>query len=65
MIISGGENIYPKEVEDVLYRHLKVVEVAVYGAPDKIWGEKVCATLNFHFTNWTKKLPVVFCGSQE
>ena len=45
MIISGGENIYPKEVEDVLYRHPKVVDAAVYGVPDKIWGEKVCAAI--------------------
>jgi len=45
MIISGGENIYPKEVEDVLYRHPKIAEVAVYGAPDEVWGEKVCAAV--------------------
>jgi fatty-acyl-CoA synthase len=45
MIISGGENIYPKEVEDVLFRHPKIAEAAVFGMPDKIWGEKVCAAV--------------------
>jgi fatty-acyl-CoA synthase len=45
MIISGGENIYPKEVEDVLFRHPKIAEAAVFGLPDDIWGEKVCAAV--------------------
>ena len=45
MIISGGENIYPKEVEDILYRHPKVLEAAVYGVPDKIWGQRVHAAV--------------------
>lgn len=39
MIISGGENIYPAEVEDVLYRHPKIADVAVIGRPDPKWGE--------------------------
>ncbi|MGH2405836.1 MAG: acyl-CoA synthetase [bacterium] len=39
MIISGGENIYPAEVEDVLYRHPAVVEAAVIGVPHARWGE--------------------------
>ncbi|MCC5859637.1 MAG: o-succinylbenzoate--CoA ligase [Ectothiorhodospiraceae bacterium] len=39
MLISGGENVYPTEVEQVLYRHPKVQEVAVIGAPDERWGE--------------------------
>lgn len=45
MIIRGGENIYPKEVEEVLYRHAAVAEAAVCGVPDKIWGEEVVAFL--------------------
>jgi acyl-CoA synthetase (AMP-forming)/AMP-acid ligase II len=45
MIISGGENIYPKEVEDVLFRHPKIAEAAVFGLPDEIWGERVCAAV--------------------
>ncbi|MFQ6618919.1 MAG: class I adenylate-forming enzyme family protein, partial [Fidelibacterota bacterium] len=43
MIIRGGENIYPKEIEEVLYRHPKIAEAAVVGLPDKIWGEEVSA----------------------
>ena len=43
MIISGGENIHPVEVEDVLARHSGVQEVAVIGEPDPKWGERVVA----------------------
>jgi len=43
MIISGGVNIYPREVEDVLSRHPAVREVAVVGVPDGYWGERVKA----------------------
>lgn len=43
MIISGGENIYPREVEDVLLEHPAVREVAVIGVPDSKWGESVKA----------------------
>ncbi|HJS32921.1 MAG TPA: AMP-binding protein, partial [Alphaproteobacteria bacterium] len=43
LIISGGSNIYPREVEDVLQRHDGVAEVSVVGAPDPEWGEKVVA----------------------
>ncbi|RTR35716.1 fatty acid--CoA ligase [Robertmurraya yapensis] len=43
MIISGGENIYPREVEDVLYAHGGVLDVAVIGQPDDKWGETVTA----------------------
>lgn len=43
MVISGGENIYPREVEDVLYEHSGVLDVAVIGWPDEHWGEIVIA----------------------
>jgi fatty-acyl-CoA synthase len=43
MIISGGENIYPREIEEVLYSHPKIREAAVVGAPDPLWGEAVKA----------------------
>lgn len=43
MIISGGENVYPAEVENALYSHLKVADVAVIGVPDAKWGEAVKA----------------------
>ncbi len=43
MIISGGENIYPAEIEAVLYGHHAIAEVAVIGEPDAKWGESVTA----------------------
>jgi fatty-acyl-CoA synthase len=43
MIIRGGENLFPAEIEDVLYRHPGVAEVAVVGLPDERWGEVVAA----------------------
>jgi len=45
MIISGGENIYPAEVEEVLYRHPKILEAAVIGVHDEQWGEAVKAVV--------------------
>jgi long-chain acyl-CoA synthetase len=45
MIITGGENVYPREVEEVLYRHPAVHEVAVIGVPDPYWVEKVHAVV--------------------
>ena len=43
MIIRGGENIYPREIEDVLFTHANVADVAVVGIPDDKWGEQVAA----------------------
>jgi len=43
MIIRGGENIYPKEIEEALYKHQSILDAAVVGIPDKIWGEEVAA----------------------
>lgn len=45
MIVSGGENIYPAEVESVLYNHPSVADVAVIGVPDEKWGEAVKAVV--------------------
>ncbi|QDY99344.1 long-chain fatty acid--CoA ligase [Nitratireductor mangrovi] len=45
MIISGGENVYPAEIEDVLMRHSGVLEVAVIGQPDQRWGETPLAVV--------------------
>ena len=43
VIISGGSNIYPREVEEVLLKHARVREVSVIGRPDREWGEIVVA----------------------
>ena len=45
MIITGGENVYSREVEEVLYQHPAVSEAAVVGVPDVMWGEKVTAVI--------------------
>jgi long-chain acyl-CoA synthetase len=45
MIISGGVNIYPQEIENVLIAHPRVMDVAVFGAPDDEMGEKVVAVV--------------------
>ncbi len=45
MIIRGGENIYPREIEDILARHPDVADVAVVGVPDDTWGEEVAAVV--------------------
>jgi long-chain acyl-CoA synthetase len=45
MIVSGGENVYSTEVEEVLYRHESVLEAAVFGIPDARWGEAVHAVV--------------------
>jgi fatty-acyl-CoA synthase len=45
MIIRGGENIYPREIEEFLYTHPKVFDVQVYGVPDRKYGEQVMAAV--------------------
>jgi long-chain acyl-CoA synthetase len=45
MIVTGGENVYPAEVENVLARHPDVADVAVVGVPDEQWGEAVMAVV--------------------
>ncbi len=45
MIISGGVNIYPQEIEDAIVAHPKVMDVAVIGAPDEEMGERVVAVV--------------------
>lgn len=45
MILSGGENVYSTEVENALYAHPAVLEAAVFGRPDEILGERVCAAV--------------------
>lgn len=48
MVISGGENVYPAEVESVLFKHDAIAEVAVIGLPDEKWGEAVTAVAALH-----------------
>ena len=48
MIIRGGENIYPREVEEFLYQHPAISEVQVFGVPDEKMGEEVCAWIQLN-----------------
>jgi fatty-acyl-CoA synthase len=48
MIIRGGENIYPREIEDFLFTHAKVAMAAVFGVPDDYYGEEIMAWIQLH-----------------
>src|SRR5690606_28871635 len=65
MIISGGENIYPREVEDVLHGHDKVQDVAVLGIPDEKWGESVLAFVVAKDSSLTEQDLEEFCVNNE
>jgi fatty-acyl-CoA synthase len=43
MVIRGGENVYPREIEEFLYRHPRIQDVQVIGVPDHKYGEEICA----------------------
>ena len=43
LVIRGGENIYPREIEEFLHQHPKIADVYVVGVPDKRLGEELCA----------------------
>jgi fatty-acyl-CoA synthase len=57
MVIRGGENIYPREIEEFLYRHPKVQDVQVIGVPDPKYGEELCA--------WIRLKADVICTEEE
>jgi fatty-acyl-CoA synthase len=62
MVISGGENIYPREIEEVLYTHPKIAEAAVIGVPDDVWGESVKAVVVLKESETlTEKEVIEFC----
>ena len=57
MIIRGGENIYPREIEGFIFSHPKIREVQVFGVPDERMGEEVCA--------WVVPIPGVDIKQEE
>ena len=57
MVIRGGENVYPREIEEFLYRHPKIQDVQVIGVPDDRYGEEICA--------WVKLRPGVAANEEE
>jgi long-chain acyl-CoA synthetase len=65
MIITGGENVYPKEVENTLYRHPAIQEVAVIGIPDPYWVESVHAVVLLkEHAQATEEEIISFCREQ-
>ena len=65
MIITGGENVFPREIEEVLYTHPSVQEVAVIGIPDPYWVEKVHAVVSLKKgTSCTAEELIAFCKKQ-
>ncbi|MBS8224679.1 AMP-binding protein [Vannielia litorea] len=65
MIVSGGENIYPREIEEILNAHPQIAEVAVVGVPDKKWGEAVKAVVVARQPNQIGEAEVIaYCESR-
>ena len=65
MIVSGGENVYSIEVENVIYRHPAVAECAIIGVPDGRWGERVHAIVFLRpNSDLTLEELTVFCREQ-
>ncbi len=65
LIISGGKNIYPREVEEVLYEHPAVLEATVVGVPDDYWGEAVKAVVVLQPGQQVgEKEMIAFCGAR-
>lgn len=65
MIIRGGENIYPREVEEFLYTHPDILEVQVFGVPDKKFGEQVCTWIQVRDgTSLTTEQVYEFCDGK-
>ncbi|MGG0177207.1 class I adenylate-forming enzyme family protein [Gottfriedia acidiceleris] len=64
MIISGGENIYPAELEEVLYSHPDIIEAAVVGIPDPEWGESVKAYIVTRNNNLNEEEVIEYCQTK-
>ncbi len=61
MIVSGGENIYPAEIENALMRHEGIADAAVIGVPSEQWGESVMAVITRSDESLTEEAIVAFC----
>jgi fatty-acyl-CoA synthase len=65
MVIRGGENIYPREIEEFLYAHPKISDVQVFGIPDPKFGEQLCAWIRVKSgEQLTDREVVAFCKGQ-
>jgi fatty-acyl-CoA synthase len=65
MVIRGGENVYPREVEEFLYKHPKIMDVQVFGVPDAKYGEEICAWIKLRDgATMTQEEVCAFCRDQ-
>jgi len=65
MVIRGGENVYPREIEEYLYRHPKIQDVQVIGVPDEKYGEELCAWVKLKDGETSSEADIrAFCDGQ-
>ncbi len=65
MVIRGGENVYPREVEEFLFRHPKVEDVQIVGVPDEKYGEEICAWIKLRSGETCEEAEIrAFCQGQ-
>src|SRR5690606_27080637 len=65
MVIRGGENVFPREIEEYLFRHPKIEDVQVIGVPDPKFGEEICAWVKLRSGETaTHEEIVAFCKGQ-
>jgi fatty-acyl-CoA synthase len=65
MVIRGGENLFPREIEEFLHRHPKIADVQVVGLPDPLYGEELCAWIRLHPGESAEEVEIrAFCEGQ-
>ena len=65
MVIRGGENIYPREIEEFLYEHPDIEDVQVVGVPDEKYGEELCAWIRMKAGRRTRSTPTRSASSRS
>jgi fatty-acyl-CoA synthase len=65
MVIRGGENVFPREIEEYLFRHPKIEDVQVIGVPDPRYGEEICAWIKLRAGETSSREEITaFCKGQ-
>ena len=66
MVIRGGENVYPREVEEFLFTHPAVAEVQAFGVPDRRYGEELCVWIRRReATSLNEAEVIAFCRARS